>query len=66
MLAINTYRGSTARYYFATVDQVSDMFCGSPGGFELQRVCVPSYELGECCPTVVFRRCSSRNSGEGA
>lgn len=59
MLAINTYRGSTARYYFVTVEQVSDLFCGSPGGFEVLRLCVPSYELGQQCPTIVFQRCSS-------
>ena len=56
MLAINTYRGSTARYYFVTVDQVSELFCGSPGGFEVRRLSVPSYELGEQCPTIVLQR----------
>jgi hypothetical protein len=57
MLAINTYRESTARYHFVTVDEVSDLFCGNPGGFKVHRVHVPSYELGERCPTIVLRRC---------
>lgn len=57
MLAINTYRGSTARYHFVTIDEVSDLFCGNPGGFEVHRLHVPSYELGERCPTIVLRRC---------
>jgi len=62
MLAINAYRGSTDRFYFATVDQVSDLFCKSPGGFEVRRLHVPSYELGERCPTIVLRRCSGPRS----
>jgi hypothetical protein len=62
MLAINTYRGSTDRFYFATVDQVADLFCGSPGGFEAHSLHVPSYELGERCPTIVLRRCSGAQS----
>jgi len=56
MLAINAYRGSTARYYFATVDQVSELFCDNPGGFESHRRRVPSYDLGERCPTIVLKR----------
>ncbi|MHC4711919.1 MAG: hypothetical protein ACYTAN_01435 [Planctomycetota bacterium] len=58
-LAINAYRGSTARYYLGTVDDVTGLFCGDPGGFEVLRVCMPSYEGGERCPTVVLRRCSN-------
>jgi hypothetical protein len=59
MLVINTYRGSTNRYHFVTVDQVCGMFCRNPGGFEVHSLRVPSYELGEQCPTLVLRRCSS-------
>ena len=55
-LVLNTYRGSTLRYHFVTVDQVRAMFCAEPGGFELAGLRVPSYELGERCPTLVFRR----------
>jgi SAM-dependent methyltransferase len=56
LLAINTYRGSRDRYHFVTVDQVCQLFCCSPGGFEVHCLRVPSYELGERCPTIVFRR----------
>ena len=56
MLAVNIYRDSTARYSFVTVDQVCDLFCGSSGGFKLRYLHVPSYELGERCPTIVLQR----------
>lgn len=62
MLVINAYRGSKARYYFVTVDQVTDLFCGNPGGFYVYRLHMPSYELGERCPTIVFQRGSSTPS----
>jgi hypothetical protein len=56
MLGINAYRRSKAKYHFATVNQVSTLFCGEPGGFEVCCLRVPSYELGDRCPTIVFRR----------
>ena len=56
MLAINAYRGSTARYYFVTVNQVTELFCINPGGFEVHGLRVPSYDLGERCPTIVLKR----------
>jgi hypothetical protein len=56
MMAINMYRDSTARYSFVTVDQVCDLFCGCSGGFKLRYLHVPSYELGERCPTIVLQR----------
>ena len=56
MLAINAYRDSASRYHFVTVDEVCDLFRGSPGGFEVGHLHVPSYDLGERCPTIVFRR----------
>jgi hypothetical protein len=59
MLAINIYRDSTARYSFVTVDQVYDLFCGNSGGFTLRSLQVPSYELGERCPTIVLQRRSN-------
>jgi len=63
MLAIQAYRGSRVRYYFVTVDQVRDMFCRSPGGFEVRRLCVPSYESGEQYPTIVLQRCPREARG---
>jgi hypothetical protein len=62
-LAIDTYRGCTDRYHFATVDQVCHLFRRSPGGFDVRRLRVPSYELGERCPTIVLQRCSSAPAG---
>jgi hypothetical protein len=59
MLVINTFRGSTDRFYFVTVNQVIDLFCNNPGGFEVHRLRVPSYELGEQCPTILLQRCSN-------
>jgi len=56
MSAIDPYRDSAVRYHFVTADQVSQMFCGDPGGFEVRRVSVPDYELGERCPTIVLQR----------
>jgi SAM-dependent methyltransferase len=54
--AINTYRDCPARYHFLSVDDVCHLFCESPGGFALETVHVPTYELGQQCPTVVLRR----------
>ena len=62
MLAINAYRNSSARYCFVTSDEAVELFCANPGGFEIRRQYAPSYELGEQCPTIVLRRCSSVRS----
>jgi hypothetical protein len=56
VLAMDIYRDSTARYSFVTVDQVYDLFCCNSGGFNLHSLYVPSYELGERCPTIVLQR----------
>ncbi len=56
MSAINVYRDSAARYHFVDVDQVIDLFCGGSGGFTLRSIHIPSYELGERCPTIVLQR----------
>jgi hypothetical protein len=64
MLAINAFRDSTSRYYFATFDQVSELFCGSLGGFTVYRRNTPSYELGEQCPTIVLKKLLSSSSSE--
>ncbi len=60
MRAVEAYRGSKARYCFASVDQVAEMFCRTPGGFKVRSVKTPSYELGDRCPTLVLQRCSRR------
>jgi phenylacetate-CoA ligase len=56
LLAINTYRDCASRYYFHSVAEVRQLFTENPGGFTLEGVNVPDYELGDRCPTVVFRR----------
>jgi SAM-dependent methyltransferase len=56
LLLINAYRNNPTRISFPGVDDVSHLFCKDPGGFKLESVHVPTYELGEYCPTVVFRR----------
>jgi hypothetical protein len=56
LLLINTHRDSRLKFIFPSVDEVSHLFCQNPGGFKLETVRVPTYELGEFCPTVVFRR----------
>ncbi len=55
-LAINAYRDSGDRYCFVSVHEATDLFCTSPGGFDLRQVCVPTYELGAQCPTLVLRK----------
>jgi hypothetical protein len=55
-LFINAYRGSTARYWIGTVDEVATIFCQTVGGFELASIRVPTYERGRQCPTVVLKR----------
>jgi SAM-dependent methyltransferase len=55
--AIDTYRDCPARYHFQSVDDVRDLlFEGTGGRFALASVSVPTYDLGDRCPTVVFRR----------
>ncbi|MDZ7736194.1 MAG: class I SAM-dependent methyltransferase [Gammaproteobacteria bacterium] len=56
LLAINAYRDRTASYHFLTVVQIRELFCANPGGFSFKACRQPTYELGERCPTIVFRR----------
>jgi SAM-dependent methyltransferase len=62
LLAINTYRNSFNRYYFPSVAEVCGVFTDNPGGFVLESIQAPTYPLGERCPTIVFRRCSSAST----
>jgi hypothetical protein len=52
----NTYRGSRIRYCFLSVAEVGRLFCEEIGGFRLDAVRTPTYELGERCPIIVLRR----------
>lgn len=55
--AINTYRGSQARYHFVTLGQVIETFVDGTGGlFSVESVEWPMYFMGDQCPTVSFRR----------
>jgi SAM-dependent methyltransferase len=54
--AIDTYRGSDSRYCFVSPSEVEDLFCSQVGGFRLEGTIFPSYELGERCPVVIFRK----------
>jgi SAM-dependent methyltransferase len=56
LATLDSYRDCRTRYYFVTVAEVNDLFCGREGGFELVNVATPSYELGERCPVVTLRR----------
>jgi SAM-dependent methyltransferase len=65
LLAINTYRNSEIRYHFLDLDEVRRLFCDDPGGFELVTIQVPTYELGDRCPTIVLRRTTESAAGAG-
>ena len=54
LLAVESYRDSRTRYHFVTIDEVIDLFCLSPGGFEVEKTHVPA--AYERCPFVVLRR----------
>ena len=56
LFMIDAYRNNPTRFAFPDVDEVRHLFCKDPGGFEFESVHIPTYDLGECCPTVVFRR----------
>ena len=56
LLAINTYRDCLKHYHFLSTAEVCELFCGNRDGFRVETIDVPTYELGERCPTVVFRR----------
>jgi SAM-dependent methyltransferase len=63
-LVLNAYEESTIRYYYVTVDQVLEMACCNPGDFEIKSVRIPSYELGQQCPTLVLKRISRSHPPE--
>lgn len=56
LAAIDAYRHATARYYFVSESLVTEMLCGEEPLFECVSAETPDYELGERCPTVVYRR----------
>lgn len=52
--AIDAYRGRIERYCFLSFDEVDAMFCAV--GFERIDTFEPTYDLGQLCPTIVYRR----------
>lgn len=56
MLALNAYRNRTLPYHFLGIDEVVALFCESGAGFELESHFQPTYELGDCCPTIVLKK----------
>jgi SAM-dependent methyltransferase len=65
ILAIKWYEGRKHRYYWVTVEEAIDLFCGYPGGFQLHQLRTAPYELGQRCPTIALQRCSCEKTGEG-
>ena len=39
-----------------SIDELAGVFVNDAGGFELQSVVLPEVDLGECLPTLIFRR----------
>lgn len=56
MQGIHNQRGLMSKVHLLTLEQTIDSFCGDSGGFGVRRLQTPSYELGECCPTVALQR----------
>jgi len=54
--SIEAYRGSEATYHFVTERQVRRLFEVDPGGFTVEAVREPAYELGQRFPLVALRR----------
>jgi SAM-dependent methyltransferase len=54
--SIDAYRDAASSYHFVSVDAVRALFCDDPGGFALDSLRVPDYELGARCPVIAFRR----------
>lgn len=54
--AIEAYRDRSARYHFVDVPTAERLFCNEPGGFEQVMWGHPTYEQGEQCALVAFRR----------
>ncbi|ABA88207.1 SAM-dependent methyltransferase, type 11 [Syntrophotalea carbinolica DSM 2380] len=52
IVTLEAYRNSTARYYFPTLGEARAIL--SRYLIE-ERICTPSYELGDRCPTVIYR-----------
>lgn len=54
--SLDAYRDSRSRYHFVGLEEVKSLFCEEPGGFVVESLRVPTYDLGERCPLLVLRR----------
>ncbi len=55
VVALNSYRDAPNRYYFSTTEETIAAICGV-GEFRVESISVPTYALGDRCPTIRFRR----------
>jgi len=56
LVGLTGYRGAPDPYRFVSISQACRLFCVSPGGFAVEAVRTPTYELGERFPILVLRR----------
>lgn len=55
--AIDAYKESHARYNYLSTNDVIALFCDDSNNlFELTKLDIPDYDMGNQCPTVVFHR----------
>jgi SAM-dependent methyltransferase len=54
--SLELHRQSSATYYLTEAAEVVRMACEEPGGFAIQAVVEPAYELGSCCPILALKR----------
>jgi SAM-dependent methyltransferase len=52
---IEAYHGSAARYHFVSAEEAAELFVSQGKFVEVARH-FPTYDLGQLCPTVVFKR----------
>jgi len=55
---IKLYDGRSDRYAFPTAEEISEAFSEHLAAISLT---IPSYEFGQCCPTLVYRRRTDRH-----
>jgi len=53
---IDTYKESKEQYYFPSIDDLCDIFCGPNAGFECDSVQTPTYPFSEHTKVVTFKR----------
>jgi hypothetical protein len=56
LTVIDDCRAITSQWHVLTLQETIDLFCRDPGGFRVQEVRTPSYDLGERCLTVALAK----------